>query len=252
MSEKVIIRTTQEIAIKCDLLEQMIELFLFAKRALNGSYEKYESHSEALNLFNLTIRHVEGVVTLARTDLVLLPPAQVAARAAFESAARAAWLVNAADPYEREARWVAHLRGEHEYLSRQAKEIELKGKAASANQKRIDAFKAMGDGVASLLAERGYSKVSAVPNFRELLRTLSEERTYMLYMALSQTTHASHASTWLYRSGGLGTKKIRGEFVSAEDWSLPLDLCRFVFRKPGVLILSQLGADAKPLLEVAN
>ena len=43
-----------------------------------------------------------GVITLARTDLVLLPPAQVAARAAFEASVRAAWLVHAADPFERE------------------------------------------------------------------------------------------------------------------------------------------------------
>jgi hypothetical protein len=81
----------------CAALDQVISLFLDARRTLPQS--KYEADFEAVNLFNLVIRHVEGVLALARSDLVLAPPAYACARAAFETAAKAAWIVNADDPF---------------------------------------------------------------------------------------------------------------------------------------------------------
>src|SRR4029077_3731485 len=111
-------RITEEIATKCDVLDLIIEEFLAAKNALDGSYRVYEAPFEALNLFNLTIRHVEGVIALARRDLVMLPPAELAARAALESAVRAAWTMAPADLFERESRWLAHLKTEEDTLSR--------------------------------------------------------------------------------------------------------------------------------------
>jgi hypothetical protein len=56
---------------------------------------KYEAEIEAWALFNLAIRHIDGVIALARHDLILLPPALMAARAGFEAAIKAAWLVDA-------------------------------------------------------------------------------------------------------------------------------------------------------------
>jgi hypothetical protein len=102
LPERTILPPTPDVLLKCELLEKQIEEFLAAKHALSGSYRNYEAPVEALKLFNMTIRNVEAVTTLARKDLVLLPPTQLAARAAFESSVRAAWLMSPADPFERE------------------------------------------------------------------------------------------------------------------------------------------------------
>jgi len=221
-------KMTQQIPVKCNLLDQAIRLFSVARNALDGSYGKYEANSEALNLLNLTIRHIEGVITLARTNLLLLSPAEVAARAAFEGSIRAAWLVQPGDPFDREPRWLAHLAGEEEYLRRQLRDLGLLGADGSELQGRLTTLTAFRRDAGSLIAERGYATDSAIPNFRECLRLLGEERMYLLYSLLSQTAHATHSVTWRYRSGGLGTQKVEGEFIEADQWDLPLNICRFV------------------------
>jgi hypothetical protein len=174
----------------------------------------------------------------------------MAARAAFEISVKAAWLVDAADPFERERRWLAHYTTEEDYLRRQIRELESLNADTSASKNRLDTLTTFREEVASALAARGYGPPAAVPNFRELLRSIGEERTYGLYMMLSQTAHASHSSTWLYRSGGVGTEKKDGEFVSPDQWNVPLALCRFAFKKPAVIVLSRLGADTARLMNV--
>ena len=244
---------TEEIAAKCDLLDRMIEAFLAALETVDTTCYRYEAFFEALNLFILTIRNVEGVIALARTDLVLLPAAGLAARGAFESSVRAAWMVNATDPFERETCWLAHLKTEEEHLSRQVRllatlEIPSKERLAIASQEQLSSIKDFRQGVASMLEARGYRANVAVPHFRECLRTLGEERTYGLYMHLSQIAHATHAGTRLYRRN-LGTKRRSGEFVEADDWDTPLGICRFAFKCPSLIFLRQHGADVEKLVD---
>lgn len=87
----------------CDALDGAIKRFLQEKaRLVVTGY--YEAEVEALLIFNLGIRHVEGVITLARSDLVLLPATYHLARAAFECCVRAAWLINEENPMKCEAR----------------------------------------------------------------------------------------------------------------------------------------------------
>ena len=52
MPSHTIMRITEEIEAKCDLLDHMIEEFIAARNALDGSYQRYEAHVEAFNLFN--------------------------------------------------------------------------------------------------------------------------------------------------------------------------------------------------------
>jgi hypothetical protein len=89
-----ILPTTFEVGAACRELDSAIRRFLAARRTL-PALGKYESEIEALNLFYLTLRDVEGVIELGRADLVLLPPAMAAARAAFECGVKSAWLVDA-------------------------------------------------------------------------------------------------------------------------------------------------------------
>jgi hypothetical protein len=170
LPNQTIIAITDNIAAKCDQLDQIVQDFLVARNALGGSYRQYEAHTEALNLFNLTIRNVEGAITLARENLVLLPPAQLAARAAFESSVRAAWIVNVADPFERETRWLAHLKTEEEYLRRIIRELVLIGADPTLNQNRLSSIQNFRQAVSTALEERGYDTTLSMPNFREVVR----------------------------------------------------------------------------------
>src|SRR5690242_13760108 len=108
---KVLMPITPEIALAATGLEMTIGRFIAARPDLS-KLGTYESLIEARNLFNLVVRHAEAVVVLAREDLVLLPPAMVTARSAFEIAVRAAWMVDVDDPFDGEVRWLAHLEEE--------------------------------------------------------------------------------------------------------------------------------------------
>ena len=115
-----ILPITREVEVACEELDRAIGLFLEARKTL-PPLGRYESEIEAVNLFALAIRDIEGVVALAREDLVLLPPAMAAARAAFEAAVKGAWIVDVDDPFEREVRWLAHLKAEERFYERVAK-----------------------------------------------------------------------------------------------------------------------------------
>ena len=240
---RTIVPITEEIAVKCDLLDEMIEAFIAVRENVDAAHGRYEAPKEALNLFNLTIRHIEGVVTLAREDLVLLPPALIAARAAMETSIRAAWMMSPADPFEREVRWVAHIRTEEEFLRRQFQGSNS-AYASSGTQEKYNSIRAFREAVTSLLEAKGYNCTLSVPNLRECLRSLGNERVYLIYPYLSQFAHGNHSSTWLYRSSGLGNAAEFGEYVGPDHWNVPLNVCLFVFDTPSVIVLRQLGTDS--------
>jgi len=92
-------------------MDGAIQAFLTRRKSL-PPLGRWEADIEANNLFNLAIRHIESIVELARRDLVLLPSANVLARAVFETSVKAAWMVQPDDPFQRELRWLAHLQEE--------------------------------------------------------------------------------------------------------------------------------------------
>jgi hypothetical protein len=157
-------------------------------------------------------------------------------------------MVQPADPFEREARWIGHFKSEEKYLRGLIRERAALGVDATSTEERLQSVTRFRQDVASLLKARGYNKIDIeVPNFRECLRSIGEERAYLLYMTFSQIAHATHSATWLYRSGGLGIAKTDGEFVKADDWNTPLNICLFAFRTPSLIVLRQLGADVAQL-----
>ena len=70
MSGNRIVPMTAAVQEACKELEAAVGLFLDARRTL-PALGRYESEVEALNLFYLAIRNIEGVIALARADLVL-------------------------------------------------------------------------------------------------------------------------------------------------------------------------------------
>src|SRR5262249_17233852 len=89
---KSILPPTETMLQVVSLIDDAIARFLKARRSL-PPLGTFESEVEAVKLFNLVIRHIESITELAKIDLVLAPSANVLARAAFEIAARAAWMI---------------------------------------------------------------------------------------------------------------------------------------------------------------
>ena len=123
----VVIKPTTAILKIADLLDDAIHGFLRTTDLEPAHLGKYESEVETRHLLFLMVRNIEALLTLARTDLVLLPPACVLARAAFEIGLKAAWMVQPEDAYARELRWLVHLKEEERALEESGRKIRLAG-----------------------------------------------------------------------------------------------------------------------------
>ena len=75
---KTILPITGSIKSVCVLLDRVVDDFIATCRETLPPL-RYEAEREALNLFKIAIRNLDGIVALARRDLILLPPALAAA-----------------------------------------------------------------------------------------------------------------------------------------------------------------------------
>jgi hypothetical protein len=204
-----------------DSVENAVGRFLEALRTI-AALGKYESDYEAVLLFNLVIQDIEAILTLARTDLVTLPAANVLARSVFEIALKAAWIVQPDDPFEREVRWLAHL-GEEERLLKAASESATRnGGNPAIFQQKGALIRDFRTGVARALPA-GYSQLRGNPSVEKMLQDFGQEQTYTLYRLLAQYVHGGHSATWLYRKN-LGNLKELGLFISPAGWQAPFDM----------------------------
>jgi hypothetical protein len=238
MSSETLRAPTTAVLAACDQVDMAIEGFISAKSKLLPT--PYEADGEALNLFNLVIRHAEGVLALARADLVLVPPAYATARAAFEAATRAAWMVNADDPFDREARWLVHLQ-EEERARQRASERATDAESAARFAQHARTIKEFREGVTDAMPKH-VKLLAAVPNLLEMSRSIGGEHLYLLYIFLSQFAHGGHMATSLYRQN-LGTEKKLGEFVMPSNWYIALRLCWLSLYEPGNIVLSRVSGS---------
>jgi hypothetical protein len=240
----------EEMAIKCELLKQMVAEF--DRLTADFRMSAFEANDEALNLMKLATRHVSGVVSIARAGYLLLPAAEVAARAAYEASVRVAWMLSPEDPFDREARWATHLLGEITYLEKEIQEGEVMGIDTSSTQQRRDGLLEFCDAVSRLLVQRGHPPKRGLPPIPDMLKEIGERKTYPIYSLLCQTAHGGHYSTWIFRSGGVGTNKIRGDFVTDQKWGIPLAIARFAFKGPAMIVLKRLGIGASGLQKLVG
>ncbi len=237
----VVIPPTAEILHIVDSVERAIGQFLGARETI-PPLGKFESDVEALLLFNLVIRDIEAILTLARTDLVLLPSANVLARAVFEIALKAAWIVQPDDPFDREVRWLSHLAEEERLHKAVSESVAKSGGNPAAFKQRHAEIRDFRTGVARALPA-GYSELPGNPGVEGMLANLGQKQLYSLYRVLAQYVHGGHASTWLYRTG-LGTLKQGGEFISPTDWHPPLYVAWKNLQVFGESILRSLKSEA--------
>jgi hypothetical protein len=245
--KRTILPITEPVARVCVLLDDLVGKFIAAYRDTLPSFGRYESEIEALNLFKIAIRNIEGVIALAREDLILLPPALAAARACFETAVKAAWLVDADDPFDREARWLVHLASEERYCARVADRLAKLGNDVTDLRDRETKIRDFRLSVETKLP-RHTARLKATPDFEKMLTALGGERLYSFYILLSQSAHAEHQATWSYRRGGLGTKKLIGEFIQPADWFFPLRVAFLSFSHACRVFLGRLGGKPEEFL----
>ena len=223
-----------------DLIEQAIARFFVALDAI-PPLGKFEADIESLLLFNLATSDIDAILTLARTDLLLLPAANILARAAFEIALKAAWIVQPDDPFDREVRWLAYLAEEERMLKAIGEGAAKRGGNPASFEERHRQIRDFRMGVARALPA-DYSELPGNPGVEQMLENLGQKQTYTLYRVLAQYVHGGHASTWLYRRN-FGTLKQIGEFISPLDWRSPLYMAWYNLQVFGESILRSLKSE---------
>lgn len=241
----IVMLPTPEILRVADLIDQAIAQFLIASKSI-PPLGKFESEVETMNLFILAIRDIESVLLLARTDLVLLPGAYVLSRAVFEIAVKAAWMIQPDDPFNREVRWLAHIREEERLREAIVKAAEKNGGNTAVLETHYRELRDFRMAVSQALPQ-AYSELSGNPGVEAMLETVNQKRMYSLYRLLAQYVHGGHASTGLYRKG-LGTGKMGGEFIHAREWHLPLNTVWKNLRIFGEYLLEHLRAGTAEFL----
>ena len=136
----IVLPPTPTILQVASLIQRTISQFLLACRTV-PPLGKFESEVEAMNLFALVVRNIEAITELAKVDLVLAPSANVLARAVFEIAVKAAWMVTPDDPFEREVRWLAHLEEEERMHERIAGKVVRFGGAPTHFERQRDSLR---------------------------------------------------------------------------------------------------------------
>jgi hypothetical protein len=186
----------------------------------------WESDVEAFNLILLSATQAIGSGRLAKSSLSFLPSVSAMARAAMEAGARAMWLLGPNEPFDREGRWLAHLETEvsaRERLERALRQ-EFSGKPPSTIVREFSSA------VRAKLPE-GTIVPKQVPKFDALLKSIGASEKYIVYASLSQTAHATHHGAGIFRQH-LGFQKTYGEFITPEDWWLPLSTCWWFLATP--------------------
>jgi Family of unknown function (DUF5677) len=247
-SDETMLLPTPEILGVTDLLESVIGRFLNAV-ASPPSSGKFESDDECYMLMGLVIRHVEGIVTLARRDLVLLPGAYVMARAAYEAALRILWILESEDPFAREVRWLAHMKEGEEYYKRMAGQFTRLGADASDWQRSYETIRDIRLAIEAKLPPP-HAPLPKAPGVWQMVKELGVEEKYVLYTMSSQYIHGTHVATGLYRRH-LGTMKEIGEFIRPQDWFPCLMISWYCLHAPGGRFLERNAGDVKGFLPEA-
>lgn len=245
-----ILATTPEIRAACDRIDDAVGRSIASiNRALTdyAGWHRYEAGREAVKLFWLGMRSVEGVLALARSDLVLFPPAILAARGAFETLLKAAWMVDCDDPFDRELRWVAHLRSEERAWERAAKHSIAAGESGEWAITRHDQIKAFRLAVEQAFPH-GYVQLPGLPSTEAMTSTLHDQRLYLMYTFMSQFMHGERIASAHYEPSA----EPRLDAVHPSNWSIPLKVCWLSLVRAGRLLISRLEGDPDSFISLGE
>jgi hypothetical protein len=227
-------------------LDEAVEQILIAFRAVPVPPGHYEAELEAELMITMSIRHAEGVATLAREGIVMYPAAMVLARAAYEGGIRVLWMLKPDDPFDRESRWLANL-GQtarfHEQLSHEFESLGFEDRVVDDERDVAATIRSFAQGVTDKLPER-IEPIPKVPPLREMVRELDIPERYVAYRLGSQFTHVAGYAIGIYRRN-LGTAVDLGEFLEPSQWIAPLHMTWWSLWMPTARLLSLLQGDVE-------
>jgi hypothetical protein len=240
LSDRVVIPPTAGILESARLLGSAVYRFIKAIKTCEP-IGRYEWQVESRLLVLILMRGVEAICELARSDLCLLHGAVCISRQCLELAARILWMLQPTEPFDREARFLAHLASEESSCLREAKILGDGSPEAQWLLDRASAFQTFRKGVENLLPVH-VMRIDTVPHLRAMLCDIGHESIYRLYVQTSQFAHGTHIATGVYRRN-LGTVKEIGEYISATNWYLPLSCVWWAFREAGIRVITATGGD---------
>lgn len=218
------------------VIEKLARQVLASEPTFRPGMGRWEADVEAYNLLLLAARHGLSVAMLLAQQKELYTSATVLSRACMEAGAKAIWLVQPDDPYERECRWLAHLAGEINTRKRLGDVMPSELKVAE----QIAEFR---DGVAAALPD-GYIVPKGVPKVKNLLEIIDLPEKYLLYINSSQYSHGTHYAGGAFRTG-LGTQKLLTNVVRDVDCFLPLATCWHFVALPALRLCDIYGVDTE-------
>lgn len=183
---------------------------------------QFESTVTAFAIAHLVASNVRGVSILGSHSSQNLPAAAACARSAFEGATTIAWMLDSTDIWDREARWLAYLKGDQTLYERAARDLgerdpelasEL-GATASAKAERRQA-------IADKLEDMGARKYS-FPDMRTRLAAIGNGDLYLGYRQASDITHAGPDSLSLVRHIPSEGSFEFGALFAEPDWTAQL------------------------------
>jgi len=222
-------------------LQDGLGYLLKARKNISDSMMQYESSHDALNLTYVAIRHIEGILNLARSDVALVHPSMSLARAAMEVSVRALWLVDDNKPFVREQRWIALVK--EEIRSRRRADSYLAGKGATVEPQFSGPANLLEDYIKKVepLIPPDYSPVSRIPTAADMFEAL-KIKSYAIYVMFSQVVHGTLWATSEFR-GGVGNARKFRDRVDENSWYIPLAFAGFTILEPLSRVLFRLGVQ---------
>jgi hypothetical protein len=243
-----VIPITPEVQRVTNLLEVAARRFRLSLRTI-PSIGRYEAPDEALLVLSLMTRNIEAMVLIARQNLALLGPAMAIGRTTFEQGLRVKWMLYPANPFEREARWLAMMRESEESYRRLANGMDAAGEDAEIgaglreHEAKMTEFRVA---VESALPD-GIKPPKRVPDLLSMAKSVDEERKYFFYSYASQYVHGTITATELYRRN-LGIHKEFGEFIRPSSWGTPFLLAWYGFGTAALYFLSSVHGNVEAFL----
>lgn len=240
-TEECVVRLAAPVA---DLAERVRSLESVFRPVLG----KWEADVEAFHLLLLSACHASSTAHLARISQSLQPSTFALARVCMECGARALWLLQPDQPFEREARWLAHLHSDASASERLGKAL----KGPNLRHPLEDVACQIREFASAVEAKlpTNVDRVTQVPNFRSILEAIGNPEKYALYVQLSQITHGTHFATGTFRRN-LGSLKQYGEFIRTEDWYFPLSASWWFLATPLLKLGERYNLSREALIPIA-
>lgn len=240
-SDPVVRAPSQQMLKAAATLTDGVGYLLKARKNISDSMMQYESSHDALNLTYIAIRHIEGILNLARSDVALVHPSMSLARAAMEVSVRALWLVDDNKPFVREQRWIALVK--EEIRSRRRADIHLAGKLANVEPQFSGPANLLEDYIKKVepLIPPDCPPVSRIPTAADMFEAL-KIKSYPIYVMFSQVVHGALWATSEFRGGVGNARKLRDR-VDENSWYMPLAFAGFTILEPLSRVLFRLGVQ---------